>query len=138
MEKQARLAVVLGVCVMVAAGLLGCGGTSTSPEKPTFPAVLAEKTLTVAGGGGGANVTFAGSSGWNIRITLTAAPNTMMPYGFLECQSGTGTYRPPEESAKNGQNSDVVTLAQTGTYTLTVFDGENKGGTVSVKVERLS
>ena len=138
MDKQARLIVVLSVCVMVAMGLLGCGGKNTSPAKPSFPVLLVEKTVTVAGGGGGANVTFDGSSGWSIRITLTATQSTMMPYGYLECQVGTGTYRPPEESAKNGQNSDVVTLAQTGTYTLTIFDGENKGGTVSVKVERLS
>jgi hypothetical protein len=99
---------------------------------------LVQQAVTVAGGGGGANVTFSGNNGWSIRITLTASKRTTVPYGFLECQSGTGVYQPPQETASNGQNSVVLTLTQTGTYTLTVFDGANQGGTVSVKVERLA
>ena len=137
MQKQARVLTALGLGIMVGLGLLGCGHNS-SPARPTFPVVLVQQAVTVAGGGGGANVTFSGNNGWSIRITLTASKRTTVPYGFLECQSGTGVYQPPQETASNGQNSVVLTLTQTGTYTLTVFDGANQGGTVSVKVERLA
>jgi hypothetical protein len=122
---------------MVGTGLLGCG-KGGPPGPAAAPTVLVQQTVTVAGGGGGATVTFAGTSGWSIRITLAAANNTSVPYGFLECRAGTGVYQPPQETASNGHNSVTLTLTQTGTHTLTVFDATNHGGAVAVKVERLS
>ena len=131
-----RLLMIFSLWAMVAAGLGGCG-EDNSRGALALPEVLVQQTVTVARGGGGANVTFTGRKGCRIRIMLTATKSTMTPYGFVECQPGTGMYQPPQESAANGQNSAVVTLTQTGTYTLTVFDGANEGGAVSVKVERL-
>ena len=138
MRRQARLLMVLALEAMVGLGLFGCGNQSRTPAKTAFPVVLVERTVTVAAGGGGANVTFSGNSGWSIRIALKAGKITAVPYGFLECQGGTGAYQPPQQTASNGQNSVVVTPTQSGTFTLTLFDGENQGGTVTVKVERLS
>ena len=136
MGGLSRLLMIFGLWAMVVAGLCGCGDDN-SDGTLALPAVLVQQTVTVPGGGKGANVTFSGRNGRRIRIMLTATKSTMTPYGFVECQPGTGTYQPPQESAANGQNSAVMTLIQTGTYTLTVFDGANEGGAVSVKVERL-
>lgn len=137
MEKHARLRMVLNLCLMMGVGSFGCG-TATAPAPSALPGTLVEQTATVPGGGGGANVAFHGESGWRIRITLTATTKNMTPYGFLESQAGSGQYQPPQETENHGQNSVELTLAQTGDYTLTVFDGMNQGGTVAVKVERLS
>jgi len=138
MNKQARSLLVLNLCMTVGIALCGCGGKNKAPATPAFPLVLAERTVAVAGGGGGANVAFSGNKGWSIRITLTATDSATVPYGFLESEPGTGVYQPPQDTARNGHNSVVLTLSQTGAYTLTVFDATNRGGTVSAKVERLS
>ncbi len=127
----------LSVCVVLTIGLFGCNGGSSS--SPTFPMVLIEQSVTVAAGGGGADVVFSGSNGQIIRITMKAATNSMEPYGYLTNPDGaTGEYYPPLGSAQNGQSSAEVTLTQTGSYNLTVYDGSNQGGIIVVTIERLS
>jgi len=96
-----------------------------------------EKTVNIAGGGGGAEITFSASSGQKIRITLKAGEKTMEPYGHLESPSGSAEYTPSNENIQNGENSSEVTLKASGKYILTVFDGSNQGGIVSVRIEQV-
>ena len=136
MKSKSVVFMFLSLCVVVAMGYFGCGDGSENAS-PTVPeTVLVDETVTVGSGGGSANVSFSGSSGQNIRITLTAA-SSMGPYGYLGYPDGTGVYSPQNGMSQNGINSSEVTLNQTGTYTLKVFDGTNRSGAVSVKVEVL-
>lgn len=104
--------------------------TSSTP-----PNVLVSQTVTVGGGGGWAAVSFDASNGQRIRITLSSTDTRMEPYGFLEYPDGSSDYYPPCGAAQNGYNSIELLLNQTGRYTLTIFDGANLGGTVTVRVE---
>jgi hypothetical protein len=97
--------------------------------------VLVEQDVTVPGGGGGFDVSFSGNNGQRIRITLRASNTSMQPYGFLVNPDDTGEYTPLNDTAQNGENMSEVTLNQTGTYVLTIFDGSNIGGAVHVRVE---
>lgn len=116
-----------------AAGVVGCdsddGGGSSG-------AVLLDATVTVAGDGGAATVSFQGVSGQTVRITLTG-PATTEPYGFLEPPGGEATYTPPN-SGKQGVNEADVKLTVTGQFSLTIFDGTNRGGKIRVVVAVLS
>lgn len=96
--------------------------------------VLVDRTVTVAGGGGGVERSFNASSGQRIRIVLPASTASMQPYGHLQYPSGTSTYSPPLETAAGGANKIEVTLNQSGAYVLTIFDGSNQGGTVSLRI----
>lgn len=136
MKKKSGVFMFLSLCLVIVTGVFGCGGNGDNGS-PTAPGtVLVEENVVVGGGGGSVNVSFSSSSGQNIRITLTAS-NPMEPYGYLTYPDGTGVDTPPNGMAQNGVNSSDITLNQTGTYTLTVFDGANQGGTVNVKVEVL-
>ncbi len=102
------------------------------------PKILVNQVVNVPGGGGGGEVSFYATSGQTIRITLTAAQTSMLPYGHLETPDGSGEdYLPPLETASNGSNTIQVTLTQTVTYRLVIFDGSNEGGNVTVRVELL-
>ena len=98
------------------------------------PSVLVDQSVTVAAGGGGADVTFKGTNGQKIGITLTASSASMEPYGFLVSPDGSGQYTPSLDRATNGSNTIQLVLTATGEYKLTVFDGSNQGGKVSVRV----
>lgn len=129
----------LSLSLMIAMLTAGCGGSDSSdPTTPTLPYTLVEQSVNVAGGGGSANVSFSGNSGQQIRITLKAANTAMVPYGYLNYPDGAGTYHPANGSAQNGESSAELLLAKSGSYTLTVFDGTNQGGAVTVKVEVLA
>jgi hypothetical protein len=131
MKKRSTAITLLSLCPVLAMGILGCG-KDVSP--PGADRVLVDEEVTVGVGGGLAEVSFPGTSGQSIRITLRGS-RSMDPYGYLEYPDGEGTYTPENEKSKGGVNQSDVTLKQTGTYTLTVFDGTNQGGRVRVKVE---
>jgi len=108
------------------------GGNGAGPA-PSGSA-LVDQAVTVPGGGGNAEVSFNGTNGQRIQIDLTASNADMQPYGSLQYPDGTSVYNPPINTAANGANKAEITLNQSGGYTLTVFDGSNQGGTVSVKI----
>ena len=111
--------------------------TGSGGPGPTPILYVADQVVSISAGGGAGSVTFAATSGETIRITLTAAQTSMEPYGFLQAPDASGIYVPPLASAVNGSNTAQATLAQTGTYTLVIYDGTNQGGNVTVRVERL-
>jgi hypothetical protein len=96
--------------------------------------VLVDQTVTIPGGGGSAEVTFTATGSQRIQITLTASNAGMQPYGNLQYPDGTSQYNPPIDTAANGANKTEISLDQSGQFSLTVFDGSNQGGSVSVKV----
>lgn len=137
MKKRALLYSVCGLFLISILGLYGCGDGNNrpSPSPEPGPEILVEQDVTVPGGGGSFEVSFLGSSGQTIRITLTASNTSIEPYGYLTYPDGTGEYTPLNENAQNGENMSEVTLNQTGTYDLSIMDGANIGGTVHVRVE---
>lgn len=123
-----RICSILAILVMAAAGTCiaaPAGGKWRS---------LVSSTVTVGSGGGGAEVKFTAKRGQRIRIHLKALETGMEPYGYLESASG-GEYHPANDTGRNGENSWEGKVADTGSYTLTVFDGTNRGGPVAVTVE---
>jgi hypothetical protein len=129
MNDKVRQLVSVG---LLAVFLIGCSGAASSSTET----VLVDRTVIVAGGGGGAEITFTATSGQKILITLTASNTNMEPYGHLEYPDGTAQYYPPLDTAKNGTNAIELALNLAGKYTLTVFDGTNRGGNVVVKITR--
>lgn len=95
---------------------------------------LLDQTATIPAGGGSAEVGFQASSGQRIQILLSAANPSVQPYGSLQSPDGTSVYNPPINTAANGVNQVEIAIDQTGQYTLTLFDGSNQGGEVSVKI----
>ncbi|MBI2267519.1 MAG: PKD domain-containing protein [Armatimonadetes bacterium] len=115
------------------AGVLVRSGTqSASWNQPIHVAV--KKTVTVAGEGGASEIRFQATRGQKVRIHMQAQAAGMEPYGHLESASG-GNYHPPNEGARDGVNSWEGKLPDTGKYVLTVFDGSNRGGSVTVTIE---
>lgn len=115
------------------------GSAPLEPVNPSFfeqnpESVLIDQTVTIPGGGGSAEVSFSTSGDQRIQIVLTASNPAMQPYGNLQYPDGTSQYNPPLNTAANGVNQVEVMLNQTGQYVLTVFDGSNQGGPVSVKI----
>lgn len=127
----ATLTVLLLVGVL---GLFGCSGDDETGG--SAGAVLLDTTVAVAGNGGSATVFFQGVSGQTVRIALTG-PATTEPYGFLEPPGGTATYTPPN-SGRQGSNEADANLTVTGQFSLTIFDGTNRGGSVRVVVTVVS
>jgi len=125
---------ILAVVFVLATGMLFLGACKESEEESN---ILIDQTVTVPGGGGGVDVTFSGSSGMGIHITLICTNVSLQPYGYLQAPNGSGAYIPPLETASGGQNSADTTLDQNGTYTLTIFEGENIGGAVHVTIEEI-
>lgn len=136
-KKTTFLFGILSACLLIWIAFSGCnGGSSSSPTAPGPGTILLEQDVVVAGGGESVNVVFNLSNALDIRISMTAGSVTMEPYGYLSYPDGvTENYYPDLSTAVNGSNSVDLKLTQAGTYTLTVFDGANQGGTVHVKVE---
>jgi hypothetical protein len=132
MGRWRSVAAIMAVLALfIAPAMTGCsssddGGTAT---------VLLETDVTVPAGGGSATVFFQGASGQRVRITLSG-PASTQPYGYLEPPGGTASYTPPN-SGSSGSNEAEVDLAVTGQFSLTIFDGANAGGVISVKVALL-
>ena len=95
---------------------------------------LVDKTVSVAPGGGAAEINFTASKGQRLTITMTSAPG-VEPYGHLGTPDGAGEYVPKNETAKPGSNRGEWVVVQSGGHRLDVFDASNRGGTVTVKVE---
>lgn len=99
--------------------------------------VLVDQTLNIAPRGGGANLQFSVyPAGRRVRIVLRALSPGMMPYGHLSHPRGQ-RYFPAQNTARNGANDATTILPYAGQYTLTVFDGTNRGGQVRVAVVQL-
>lgn len=105
-------------------------GTGLPPSVP----VLVSRTVKIPGGGGGTDVVFEAAYIQKIRIELTAPNATIQPYGSLEFPDGKSVYSPPLNTAVNGSNQAEIAINQNGQFTLTVFDGSNQGGTVSLTI----
>lgn len=99
--------------------------------------VLLNRTVNVAPGGGGASLQFSVfPAGRRVRIVLQALGPGMMPYAHLSHPRGE-RYFPTMNTVRNGTNDATTVLPYAGQYTLTVFDGTNRGGQVRVAVTQL-
>jgi hypothetical protein len=70
-----------------------------------------------------------------IKVTMSSPSSSVEPYGYLDMPGGDGRYVPSNETAKPGSNVGELEARQAGQYQLTVFDGANHGGEVSVIVQ---
>lgn len=116
--------------VMVVSGLaigFGCRSASTGETK-----TLLDKTVSVGAEGGSAEVSFNAVKGQKVTIELKAASANMEPYGFLHKPDGKEEYRPVVETARDAMNKAEFVATRAGRYNLTIFDGSNSGGKVSV------
>jgi hypothetical protein len=111
---------------------------SGGPAPPPSAAgrLLVNRTLNVAGGGGGTSLKFTVRAGRRVRITLRSDTPQVRPYGHLS-HSRWEAYFPLNSTARPGYNQGVTLLRHGGSYTLTVYDGSNQGGRVNVKVVAL-
>ncbi len=132
MKNRSLLPALITIMTLLA---IACNVLSASrrAQEPANP-VLLDQTATIPGGGGSAEVSFKASNGQRIQILLSASNTAVQPYASLQSPDGTSVYNPPINTAANGTNQVELALNQTGQYTLTLFDGSNQGGTVSVKV----
>jgi hypothetical protein len=139
-----KLILILTIVTALALITTACNFSLTRPvatqvpqPQPPIPAgttVLIDQIVTVPGGGGFVEVSFNASNGQRIQILLSAANPSMQPYGSLQYPNGTSADIPPINTVANGVNTVEIVLNQTGQYSLTVFDGSNQGGAVSVKI----
>jgi hypothetical protein len=129
-----KISGVLLFCFLLV-GILFFGACKSS-EDDEVAIIHVDLMLNVPGGGGGADVTFNGSSGVRIHIILSCSNVNMRPYGYLQAPNGSGDYIPPN-NAPGPEHSAETVLGQTGTYTLTVFDGANIGGQVHVVIDQI-
>lgn len=119
--------VFLVLAVSVLAIGFGCEKGTAGEAK-----VILDKTVSVGAEGGSAEVSFKAVKGQKLKIELKAESSNMEPYGFLHKPDGKEEYRPAAETAKDAKNESEFTAAKNGRYNLTVFDGANAGGKVSV------
>ncbi len=129
-----KLILILTLATALALFTAACG--PTAPAGGPSEGILVDKTVAVGSGGGAAEVTFNATNGQRIQILLSAAAN-MQPYANLQFPDGTAVYNPPLNTAVNGLNQAEFVANQSGPYSLTVFDGSNQGGQVSVKITAL-
>ncbi len=122
--------VTMLVFITIACNVLSAPTRAQEPQSP----ILLDRTATIPGGGGSAEVSFKASNGQRVQILLSASNTAVQPYASLQSPDGTSVYNPPINTAANGANQVEIPLNQTGQYTLTLFDGSNQGGTVSVKI----
>ena len=97
--------------------------------------VVKDNLMNIAQGGGSVQVMFSGLAGQTIKITLTGRVTGMVPYAQLIAPNGGSTTVPAASSASKGINTGQATLAQTGGYTLIVYDNTQVGGGVTIRVE---
>lgn len=95
--------------------------------------VVLERDVTVGGEGGYANIMFSARRGQTIHIQMSG-PAENAPYGHLEGPGREGYY-PPNEGAHDGANACDLAMQGSGRFTLTVFDGSNRGGRIHVRIE---
>ncbi len=122
--------VIAFALITIACNILSASPRAQGPANP----VLLDRMFIIPGGGGSAEVAFKASNGQRIQILLSASNTAVQPYASLQSPDGASVYNPPINTAANGANQVEIPLNQTGQYTLTLFDGSNQGGSVSVKV----
>ena len=110
---------------------IGCGKSEEGPKK------LTGGKLDIPPKGGSASIVFEGREGDLISIELKANDMDCAPYGHLEDEQGNNLYVPQNASAKGGKNAGQATLKSTSNYTLTIYDGSNRGCKVHVAVTKL-
>ncbi len=133
MKKHRLIFAIVTVLVLIMIACNMISSTSSNTQEPSN-LILLDQTAAIPGGGGSTEVSFKADSRQRIQILLSASNATVQPYASLQSPDGTSTYHPPINTAANGMNQVEIPLNQTGQYTLTLFDGSNQGGTVSVKV----
>lgn len=106
------------------------GGQGPASSAP----IQIDKTVTIPGNGGSAEITFDISNGQWTHIVLSAGSPGMQPYGSMQYPDGISVDCPPITTTANGTNQADILLTDPGRYTLTLFDGSNQGGPVSVKI----
>ncbi len=113
-------------------------GTYQPPATASLPGrTLVDSTVNVAPQGGGANLQFSVfPAGRRVRIILQGLGPGMLPYAHLSHPRGE-RYFPTTNTAQGGVNDATTILRYSGQYTLTVFDGTNRGGQVRVQVVQL-
>ena len=111
---------------------VGCNKGSEGIKK------LASGKLEIPANGGSSTIVFEGQANDDVSIVLSANDMDCAPYGHLEDENGNSIYVPQNSSAKEGKNSGKTVLKSTGNYTLTLFDGSNRGCTVDVTVTALT
>lgn len=110
---------------------VGCGKSEEGPQK------LTAGKLDIPPKGGSASIVFEGQAAQLISIELKANDLDCAPYGHLEDEQGNSLYVPQNASAKGGKNFGKTTLKSTSNYTLTIYDGSNRGCQVDVTVMAL-
>ena len=93
-----------------------------------------DNTVIIPGNGGSAEITFDISNGQWTHIVLSAGNPGIQPYGSMQYPDGLSVDCPPITTTANGTNQADILLTDPGRYTLTLFDGSNQGGPVSVKI----
>ncbi len=106
------------------------GGQGPAPSQ----SVQIDQKVNIPGGGGSVEITFDISSGQWVHIQLTAGDPSMQPYGSMQYPDGASVDYPSLNTTANGMNQADILLTDNGRYTLTLFDGSNQGGPVSVKI----
>ena len=134
--RNVRFAVLL-TCAGFALVLGSCASTPRAFPPVRGIRTLADQVVTVGPGGGYGTVTFEAETGQKILITMMSDLFLLEPYGYLGPTGGEGIYTPENGTSVDGLNSSDVTISQGGSYTLTVFDGSNQGGSVHVRIELL-
>ena len=107
----------------------GCGWAYNHSD------VLVLTKVNVPANGGSAEVMFQAIAGQQLQISLTGRLTSMVPVGNLVGPNGSQSATPDASGASNGFNTAQVDIPQTGTYRLEVFDDNQKGGAVTVRVE---
>lgn len=123
-----RAALIAGGMVLVTCG---CNRFFDIPSN----VLINSKTMNIPHGGGSVELMFAGIAGQQILITLTGRIDGMVPYAQLIAPNGGSTTVPEARTSQNGVNSGQATLAQTGAYSLVVYDNARVGGGVTIRVE---
>ena len=110
--------------------------TSACDKSDKSEEIVARGQLTIAPNGGSSTIVFEGQNKDTITIELIANDMDCEPYGHLEPEGGKAIYLPLNSTAKAGKNRATTTLELSGNYTLSVFDGTNRGCEVSVFIKK--
>jgi len=127
MLKAARRVVSGAACLVLLT--LGCGWAYNHSD------VLVLTKVNVPAGGGSAEAMFQGIAGQTVEISLTGRSTSAIPQASLVGPDGSSTNTPPASSAADGFNTAQVSLPDSGTYRLVVFDDSGLGGAVTVRVQ---
>jgi len=111
-------------------------GQGQPPQQPAASgsSILLEQSVSVPPGGGFIELWFDGSASQRVRILLTPGSLGIQPNISLNNPDGSTADIPPIDLTPNGESSVEIDLNQNGNYSLTVFDGSNQGGMITVSI----